>query len=124
MGSGDALADAIRQMGVPLTLLTADDLLFGDLSRFSTIVTGIRAYETRPDLRSSHGRLLRWVEAGGHLVVQYNRAAFNRLRPGGGRAARPRPPSPYVPFPAAVTSRADQRRDGARCACSSPATRC
>jgi hypothetical protein len=103
MGSGDALADAIRQLGLPLTLLTADDLLFGDLSRFTTIVAGIRAYETRPDLRSSHGRLLRWVEAGGHLVVQYNRAAFNRLAP-----EAPAPPagepSPYAPFPAVVTS--------------------
>jgi hypothetical protein len=102
-GSGDALAEAIRQMGVPVTLLSADDLLFGDLSRFTTIVTGIRAYETRPDLRSSHGRLLRWVEAGGHLVVQYNRAAFNRLAP-----EAPAPPagepSPYAPFPAVVTS--------------------
>ena len=103
MGSGDALAEAIRQMGVPLTLLTADDLLFGDLSRFTTIVTGIRAYETRPDLRSSHGRLLRWVEAGGHLVVQYNRAAFNRLAPDA-PALPADAPSPYVPLPAAVTS--------------------
>jgi hypothetical protein len=103
MGSGDALADAIRQMGVPLTLLGADDLAFGDLSRFTTIVTGIRAYETRPDLRSAHGRLLRWVERGGHLVVQYNRAAFNRLAP----AAPALPadaPSPFAPFAASVTS--------------------
>ncbi len=103
MGSGDAVADAIRQLGVPLRLLTADDLAFGDLSRFSTIVTGIRAYETRADLRSSHGRLLRWVEGGGHLVVQYNRAAFNRLAPDA-PALPPDAPSPYVPFPAAVTS--------------------
>ena len=103
MGSGDALAEAIRQMGVPLALLSSDDLLFGDLSRFSTIVTGIRAYETRPDLRSSHGRLMRWVEAGGHLVVQYNRAAFNRAAP---EASAPpaESPSPYAPYPAAVTS--------------------
>jgi len=102
MGSGDALEGAIRQLGVPLTLLTADDLLFADLGRFTTIVAGIRAYETRPDLRSAHGRLLRWVEAGGHLVVQYNRAAMNRLAP-----SAPAPPegtpSPYLPYPATVT---------------------
>ena len=103
MGSGDALADAIRQMGVPLTLLSADDLAFGDLSRFTTIVTGIRAYETRPDLRSAHGRLLRWAESGGHLVVQYNRAAFNRLAPDA-PALPADAPSPYAPFPASVTS--------------------
>jgi LmbE family N-acetylglucosaminyl deacetylase len=100
MGSGDAVADAIRQIGVPVTLLSADDLRFGDLGRFSTIVTGIRAYETREDLRSSHGRVMRWVEAGGHLVVQYNRAAFNRLAADAPADA----PSPYVPYPAVVTS--------------------
>jgi LmbE family N-acetylglucosaminyl deacetylase len=103
MGSGDALADAVREMGVPVALLSADDLLFGDLSRFSTIVAGIRAYETRPDLRSSHGRLLRWVEAGGHLVVQYNRDAWNRLAPGA-PAPPAGAPSPYVPLPAVVTA--------------------
>ena len=103
MGSGDAVADAIRQLGVPLVLLTADDLLFSDLGRLTTIVCGIRAYETRADLRAAHGRLMRWVEGGGHLVVQYNRAAFNRLAP----EAPPLPaeaPSPYAPLPAAVTS--------------------
>jgi len=103
MGSGDALAEAIRQLGVPLTLLTADDLLFSDLGRYTTIVTGIRAYETRPDLRSAHGRLMRWAEAGGHLVVQYNRNSMNRLAP----EAPPLPadaPSPFVPYPAQLTA--------------------
>jgi hypothetical protein len=103
MGSGDVGADAIRQLGLPLTILSADDLLFGDLGRFTTIVTGIRAYETRPDLRASHGRLMRWVESGGHLVVQYNRAAMNRVAPEAA-ALPPEAPSPYVPYPAAVTS--------------------
>ena len=102
MGSGDAVADAIGQLGVPVTQLSAADLAFGDLGRFSTIVTGIRAYETREDLRSSHGRVMRWVEAGGHLVVQYNRAAFNRLAPDAPAPADA--PSPYVPYPAVVTS--------------------
>jgi LmbE family N-acetylglucosaminyl deacetylase len=105
MGSGDAVADAIRQLGVPITLLTSEDLAFGDLSRFSTIVTGIRAYETRPDLRSSHPRLLRWVEEGGHLVVQYNRAAFNRVAPGRGGEPSPAETSPFTPYPAVVTSK-------------------
>ena len=47
--------------------------------------------------------LWRWVEAGGHLVVQYNRAAMNRLAP-----EAPAPPegkpSPYVPYPATVSA--------------------
>jgi hypothetical protein len=74
------------------------------LTRFSTIVTGIRAYENRRDLRSLHHRLMEWVEAGGHLVVQYNRFAFNQVSP---RRARRRSrgdaESPFAPYPAAVT---------------------
>ena len=103
MGSGDALADAIRQVGVPLTLLTAEDLAFGDLSRFSTIVTGIRAYESRDDLRSVHPRLMEWVEDGGHLVVQYNRALFNRVSPHLGAPGGSEEGSPFVPYPAVTT---------------------
>ncbi len=106
MGPGDAVADAIRQLGVPVSLLGPDDLAYGDLSRYSTIVTGIRAYEVRNDLRSYHPRLMRWVEAGGNLVVLYNRASFNGLapplRPGAGEAEAP--DSPFAPYPASVTS--------------------
>jgi hypothetical protein len=104
-GPGDEVDDAIRQLGIPVTHLSADDLAFGELSRFSTIVTGIRAYEMRPDLRSYHHRLMAYVEAGGNLVVQYNRLDFNQASqaspsgPGGRQ-----PDSPYAPYPAAVTS--------------------
>jgi hypothetical protein len=103
-GSGDVIADALRQLGVRVTVLSAEDLAFGDLSRFSTIVTGIRAYEFREDLRAAHGRLMRWVEAGGHLVVQYNRDAFNRIAPGPAPGVRRGGPSPFVPYSAEVTS--------------------
>jgi hypothetical protein len=44
---------------------------------------------------------MRWVEAGGHLVVQYNRDAFNRVSPSAPAGSAP---SPFVPYPAAVTS--------------------
>ncbi len=104
MGSGDAVAEGIRQLGIPLTLLTPEDLAFGDLSRFSTIVTGIRAYETRGDLRSVHPRLMSWVEGGGHLVVQYNRATFNQVSPQRTRERSTAKTSPFVPYPA-VTGR-------------------
>ncbi len=58
---------------------------------------------------------MRWVEAGGHLVVQYNRAGFNRVSPTT-PAGSADAPSPFAPYPAAVTPRADQRRDGPRAA--------
>ncbi|HYY05273.1 MAG TPA: PIG-L family deacetylase, partial [Candidatus Limnocylindria bacterium] len=104
MGAGDEVAAAIAQLGAPVTLLGPDDLAYGDLSRYTTIVTGIRAYQTRADLRSYHRRLLRYVEQGGHLVVQYNKFEFNAVAPpvNGGPPART--DSPFAPYPAAVSS--------------------
>ena len=107
MGTGDEVAEAVRQLGVPVATLGPDDLAFGDLDRYSTIVTGIRAYQVRPDLRSYHRRLMSYVEAGGNLVVQYNRRDFNQLADP--RAATSAPAaeeagSPFAPYPAAVTA--------------------
>jgi LmbE family N-acetylglucosaminyl deacetylase len=101
MGAGDLVAPAIEALGLPLTLLTADDLAFSDLARFSTIVIGVRAYETRPDLQANHPRLMKWVEGGGHLLVQYHRAAFNGPAPPPPALAN----SPFTPWPASVSSR-------------------
>ncbi len=72
MGPGDAVPEALRQCGYHVTLLGDDDLADADLARFATIVTGVRAYNTRERLRALQPRLLDWVRAGGTLLVQYN----------------------------------------------------
>ena len=82
MGTGDEVPEAIRQIGGAVTMLTPDDVAFGDLSRFPTIVLGIRAYESRADVRAYHARLIDFVRNGGHLVVQYNKVAMNQLGAG------------------------------------------
>ncbi len=46
------------------------------------IVTGVRAYERRADLRSHNDRLLDYVEGGGTLIVQYNKFEFNSAQYG------------------------------------------
>ena len=74
MGAGDQVPEALRQMGCQVTLLSADDLTRGDLSRFDAIVTGVRAWNVRADLRANSQRLLDYVSNGGDLVVQYNTA--------------------------------------------------
>jgi LmbE family N-acetylglucosaminyl deacetylase len=72
MGAGDEMPQALQQMGADVMLLSADDLAGGNLSRFDAIVTGVRAYNVRADLRANQGRLLDYVKNGGTLVVQYN----------------------------------------------------
>lgn len=72
MGAGDEVAEALRQVGYDVTLLTDEDLAAGDFARFDAVVTGVRAYNTRAALRRTQPRLLEYVERGGTLVVQYN----------------------------------------------------
>jgi LmbE family N-acetylglucosaminyl deacetylase len=79
MGAGDDVPQALRQWGVTVSLLSPDDLARGDLSRFDAIVTGVRAYNVRDDLRANQQRLLRFAENGGTLVVQYNVASRGRF---------------------------------------------
>jgi LmbE family N-acetylglucosaminyl deacetylase len=71
MGSGDQVPDMIRRMGVTVTLIDDEMLATGDLSRFDTIVVGVRASEARPAFVANNGRLLAYAERGGTLIVQY-----------------------------------------------------
>jgi LmbE family N-acetylglucosaminyl deacetylase len=81
MGTGDAVDEAIRQMGYDVSLLGEDELSTGDLSSFDVIVIGIRAYQVRPDIAASNQRLLDYVKNGGTLLVQYQRADYEAFLP-------------------------------------------
>ena len=59
-------------MGCEVTLLSPNDLAHGDLSKYDAIVTGVRAFNVRADLRANYQRLFNYVENGGTLIVQYN----------------------------------------------------
>jgi hypothetical protein len=72
MGAGDDIPEVLRELGLDVTLLAPDDVAHGDLSRFGTIVLGIRAYDTRDDVKKNNQRLLDYARNGGTLVVQYN----------------------------------------------------
>ena len=96
MGSGDQVPDALRRMGVEVTLLDNETLARGDLSRFDSIVVGIRASEARPDFAAEHARLMDYVTRGGTLIVQYQQTDY---------AARALPPYPAAPPKGAVNSR-------------------
>ena len=72
MGAGDDIPMVLRELGLDVSLLSPDELEHGDLSRYGTIVLGIRAYDTRDDLKKNNQRLLDYVHNGGTLLVQYN----------------------------------------------------
>jgi LmbE family N-acetylglucosaminyl deacetylase len=90
MGVGDQVPPALEQIGASVVMLDEAALASGDLSRFDAIVTGVRAYERRRDLRAYNHRLLEYAEGGGTVLVQYNKFEFNQAQ--------------YGPFPAKVSS--------------------
>jgi hypothetical protein len=90
MGVGDQVPEALAQIGAAVEMIDADTLAWGDLSRYRVIVTGVRAYERRPDLRANNHRLLEYARRGGTVLVQYNKFEFNDAQ--------------YGPLPAKVSA--------------------
>lgn len=89
VGAGDQVPPAIEQLGAKVSFIDQDELAWGDLSKYGVIMTGVRAYETRHDLRAYNHRLLDYVERGGTVIVQYNKMEFNQAE--------------YGPYPAKVS---------------------
>ena len=77
-GSGDDVPAALEALGVHVSFLSAQGLASADLGQYDTILLGVRAYAVRPDLIANNGRLLKYVENGGVVVVQYNTPEFDR----------------------------------------------
>jgi hypothetical protein len=75
-GAADRTPEALRSIGLPVTLLDAATLERGDLSRYDAIVVGSRAYETEPALGRHNARLLDYARRGGLVLVQYQQYEF------------------------------------------------
>jgi len=83
VGPGDAIPEALTQIGYKVTRLTDEDLVTQNLSSYDAILVGIRAYNTRPALKDLQERLFDYVEQGGTLIVQYQtiQEPVSQLRP-------------------------------------------
>ena len=71
-GAGDRVPEALRQLGLNVSTISSDELANGDLSKYQTIILGIRAYGSNEAVRAYNNRLLEYVQNGGTLIVQYN----------------------------------------------------
>lgn len=71
-GAGDFVPAALVQMGYQVTTLNDIDLANLNLAQFDAIIAGVRAYNIRESLNANYGKLMRYVEQGGNLIVQYN----------------------------------------------------
>ena len=72
-GTGDDLPAALKSLGVDVEVLDANAVAFDDLSRFDSVVIGIRALEVRDELVPHRERLWGYARNGGTLIVQYHK---------------------------------------------------
>jgi hypothetical protein len=72
MGAGDDIPTVLKQIGMEVTMIPAEKIATEDLSRYGTVVLGIRAYDTQKEVTANNKKLLDYVSAGGTLIVQYN----------------------------------------------------
>jgi hypothetical protein len=77
IGSGDEVPATLENLGIHVSFLTASDVASADLSHFSAIILGVRAYAARPELQTYNSRLLDYVKNGGVMIVQYNTPEFD-----------------------------------------------
>jgi LmbE family N-acetylglucosaminyl deacetylase len=72
-GAGDSVDQCLAEMGYTVKRLTAADLSPEGLQGLDAVVIGVRAFNVREDLGPKMPALFAFAEAGGNLIVQYNR---------------------------------------------------
>ncbi len=77
VGAGDDVPQSLANLGVTVHFLSAGDLANADLSKFDTIILGVRAYAVRDDLKTYNSRILDYVKNGGVVIVQYNTPEYD-----------------------------------------------
>jgi hypothetical protein len=71
-GAGDMVEESLKQVGYTVEDLTINQIINGDLSGYDAIVTGVRLYNVSDQIRGIQPKLMKYVEDGGTLLVQYN----------------------------------------------------
>ncbi|TKC00872.1 PIG-L family deacetylase [Pedobacter cryophilus] len=71
-GAGDLVPDMLKEIGFKVTMLSENEIMSGDLSKYDAIIAGVRAYNVNERLKFEQNKLMKYVENGGVYVVQYN----------------------------------------------------
>ncbi|MDE3172393.1 MAG: PIG-L family deacetylase [Gemmatimonadota bacterium] len=93
-GVGDNVEPMLSQLGLHVTTVQPDEVAQTDLSKYSAVVVGPRAFDASEALRAGNGRLLAYAGRGGTLVEQYGQ--YGMARPG------------ILPYPITLSRPADR----------------
>ena len=76
VGAGDKVPEALEQMGFEVNRLNLKEIAKNPLDKFDAIIVGVRAYNTLDWIGNYYDKLMKYVENGGNLIVQYNTSNF------------------------------------------------
>ncbi len=85
IGAGDKVPQALEAMGYEVKTLSEADITDDNLKQFDAIITGIRAYNIYEYLSNKNDVLMRYVQNGGNMIVQYlksNQVGSKRVKVG------------------------------------------
>jgi LmbE family N-acetylglucosaminyl deacetylase len=71
-GAGDKVPESLRQVGYEVDMIAIDNIKVNTLTPYDAVVIGIRALNTKENLKYKIEELHKYVENGGNLVFQYN----------------------------------------------------
>ena len=83
-GAGDDVPESLRQIGYSVKMLSEPEITAKNLTQFSAVVLGIRAYNTQDRISNWLPELFAYVKNGGLAIAQYNTLAdlkTNQLGP-------------------------------------------
>lgn len=72
VGAGDLVPDALREIGLNVTLLLENDLANSNLGVYDAIIAGVRTYNVNERMKFVQQKLMNYVKNGGVYLVQYN----------------------------------------------------
>ncbi|WP_442590545.1 PIG-L family deacetylase [Pedobacter sp. AW31-3R] len=71
-GAGDLIPESLVQIGYEVTRLTEKEVLQSDLSSYDAIIAGVRLYNINEQIGLMQPKLMKYVQNGGVMLVQYN----------------------------------------------------
>lgn len=71
-GAGDAIPEGLKEIGYNVEIIDPKMMSLPVLESYDAVITGIRAFNTVPELANQMPDLMKYVEEGGTLIVQYN----------------------------------------------------
>jgi LmbE family N-acetylglucosaminyl deacetylase len=84
-GAGDKVAQSLESMGYNVRVISEANFTDAYLKQFDAIITGVRAYNIHEFLSDKNDILMRYVQNGGNLIVQYlksNQVGSRRVQVG------------------------------------------